>query len=200
MKSNSFILILSGISIIFIITSIIFVLYSNNKYEKLKIENENNKVFAEYYFELSKDSYYSNIGRGAYLLREWINENENRVVDASSFVLLQKKYNKFLDKLLTIFENKITFVKKDITYSTIDNDVSIILKSNGKYDVIADKCEEYDNNYKIINDEIVLIEIDSTNPYGWDILFLYKNQNILQSITWGGCDSTMLGSNLFSKY
>lgn len=204
MKSNTFLLILSGVSIIFLIASIIFVLYNNSKCGNVGVESEENKIFAEEYFNLLngvEDNSYDNVGRGAYLFSEWINKYENKIVDASSFTILQKKYNNFLRKLLTTFENEISFIKKDITYSTIDNNgkkVFLILKKDGKYQVLSNKCMtlgESEGKYKIINDEIVLVENNSTET--WDILFLYKHQNIIQSITWSNCESIIPGINLF---
>ncbi len=206
MKSNTFLLILSGVSIIFLIASTTFVLYNNSKCKNIGVENEENEIFAEKYFdllnvELEDNSFYDSVGRGAYLFSEWINEYENKVVDASSFTLIQRKYNNFLEKLLTTFENEFTFLNKDTTYSTIDNNgkrVFLILKKDGKYQALSNKCLELgdsEGNYKIINNEIVLVE--NNNKETFDILFLYKHQNIIQSITWNNCESIIPGLNLF---
>lgn len=206
MKSNSFLLILSGISIIFIIASIIFVLYNNNKCGE--IQSEESEVFAKKYFDLLETSAadeYANMGRGAYLFSEWINEYENKITNASSYSVLRKKYNNFLDKLLTTFENESSFLEVDTKYSMIDNNnkkVYFTLKKDGKFDAVVNECEGYsrmEGNYKIINNEIVLIESDYASSYGWDIFFLYKYQNILQSITWSDCGSLIAGTNLFKE-
>lgn len=204
MKSNTFLLILSGISIIFIISSIIFVLYNNGKCSDVGVKNEENEIFAEEYFNLfdvSKNNSYYNVGRGAYLFSEWINEYENKITDVSSFALLQKKYNNFLEKLLINFENTSSFVEKDTTYSTIGSDgkkVILILKKDGHYEVFTNKCKKFgdsEGKYKIINDEIVIVENNNTESK--DILFLYKHQNVIQSITWSNCESIIPGLNLF---
>lgn len=204
MKSNSFLLILSGISIIFLVSSIIFVLNNNTNCSNVGVENEEKEIFAEKYFELLNvdlDNSYDNVGRGAYLFNEWINEYENKITDASSFALLQKKYNNFLEKLLNRYEAQNTFVKKNTTFSAIDSEgkkILLILKKNGKYEVFTNSCLKFgdsEGKYKILNDEIVLVE--NKNSDSWDILFLYKHQNVIQSINWSNCESIIPGINLF---